>query len=323
MGYSRINREDHRIKDHVGTPRAVLIYGMDLNPKFGYGMSGEFWSAAYANDSTKESASLTTWGLGLGGRYTPVPKLSIGPLFNFYYPGVGAKSGSSSWHYSGPGYSGGLAAVVAPSWATFGGKLLMSSVKLKGHGEVGRMSGYEGVFRALASLPRLPVDFGAEAGYSSSHPVGEDTSGNRQYDNDFKGWHAEGGVGLRISRFFLGLEGGTREQTQTDHLVGWPVHRDTTFVESGQTAKFGAEVSLPLSLFLRGGYVWSSLDPDTKVSLNGETRSKITLGIGTKLLGGRYAGDIAYQRGSSAFEDKVLNQRVADNAVMLVVKGVY
>ena len=324
LGYSRINREDHRIKDHVGTPRAVLIYGMDLNPKFGYGMSGEFWSAAYANDSTKESASLTTWGLGLGGRYTPVPKLSIGPLFNFYYPGVGAKSGSSSWHYSGPGYSGGLAAVVAPSWATFGGKLLMSSVKLKGHGEVGRMSGYEGVFRALTSLPRLPMDFGAEAGYSSSHPVGEDTSGHRQYDNDFKGWHAEGGMGLRISRFFLGLEGGMREQTQTDHLGGYgPVPKDTSFVESGQTAKFGAEVSLPLSLFLRAGYVWTSFDPDTKVSLNGETRSKITLGIGTRLLGGRYVGDIAYQRGSSASEDKVLNQRVADNAVMLVVKGVY
>jgi hypothetical protein len=175
----------------------------------------------------------------------------------------------------------------------------------------------------LTSLPGLPLDFGAEAGYSSNHPIGEDPSGNRQYDDEFKAWHAEGGVGLRIRRFFLGLEGGMREQTQTDHLVGGPVYRDSSFVENEQTAKFGAEVSLPLSLFLRGGYVWSSLDPDTKVSLDGETRSKITLGIGTKLFGGRYVGDITYQRGSSVSEDKVLNQRVADNAVMLVFKGVY
>jgi len=324
LGYSRINREDHRIKDRVGTPRAELIYGMDLNNKFGYGMSGTFWSAGYACDSTKESASLTTWGAGLGGRYTPVTQVSFGPLFNVYYPGVSAKSGTTSWNYSGPGYSGGLATVFAPSWATFGGKVLLSSVKLKGHGETGRMSGYEGALQALTRLPRLPLNFGVEAGYFSKHPIGEDSSGRRKYDNEFKRWRAGGGVGLRVSRFFLGAEAGMREQTQTDHLGGYgPAYRDTTFIESEQTAKFGAEVDLPAHVFVRTGYVWSSFDPDTKVSLNGETRNKITLGIGTKLLGGKYIGDIAYQRRSSSSEDKTLNHRVADNAVMVVVKGVY
>jgi hypothetical protein len=115
-----------------------------------------------------------------------------------------------------------------------------------------------------------------------------------------------------------------RKQTQTDHLGGTSYQRrDTAFIESEQTAKFGAELALPVPVYLRAGYVWSSFDPDTKVSLNGETRGRITLGLGVRLFGGKYLGDLAYQHRTSGSEDKTLNYRVTGNGVMLVVKGMY
>jgi hypothetical protein len=57
--------------------------------------------------------------------------------------------------------------------------------------------------------------------------------------------------------------------------------------------------------------------------LNGETRSRITVGLGVRLFGGKYLGDLAYQHRTSGSEDKTLNHRVTGNGVMLVVKGMY
>jgi len=323
-GYSRVRRTDHRIKDHVATPRASLGYNMELNSRFGYGFSGEFFSAGYANDSTKETATLTNWGGGLACRVSLAAQLSLGPQVNVYYPSFSTKSGSTTQTYSGPGYSGGLTAIFLPGWATWGVNLLLTSANLKRKGESAKTSGYEGDVRFLTAVPRLPLDLGGEAGYSSKSPLVKDTLGNRSYDSQFSEWHLGGGLGYRVTRVFLGLEAGLRKQTQTDHLGGTSYQRrDTAFIESEQTAKFGAELALPANTYFRTGYVWSSFDPDTKVALNGETRTKITLGFGVKLLGGKYLGDLAYQRRTSSFEDKTLNHRVTENAVILVIKGMY
>ena len=321
-GYSRVRRKDHRIPDHVATPRMSLGYNMELNSKFGYGFSGDYFHAGYANDSTKETSSLTNFGGGLGCRISPAARISLGPQLNVYYPSFSTKSGNATETYSGPGYSGVLTAIFLPSWAVWGGKVLLTSADLKRRGESAKTSGYEGVVRFLTAVPRLPFDLGGEAGYSSKHPLVKDTLGNRSYDSNFGEWHLGGGLGFKVSRVFLGVEAGMRKQTQTDHLGGYQ-NRDTTFIESEQTAKFGAELALSLPLYLRAGYVWDSFDQDTKVSLNGETRNKITLGLGVRLFGGKYLGDLAYQHRTSGSEDKTLNHRVTENAVMLVVKGMY
>ena len=321
-GYSRVRRKDHRIPDHVATPRMSLGYNMELNSKFGYGFSGDYFHTGYANDSTKETSSLTNFGGGLGCRISPAARISLGPQLNVYYPSFSTKSGNTTETYSGPGYSGGLTAIFLPSWATWGGNLLLTSANLNHREENAKTSGYEGDLRFLTDVPRLPFDLGGEAGYSSKHPLVKDTLGYRSYDSQFSTWHLGGGLGFKVSRVFLGVEAGMRKQTQTDHLGGYQ-NRDTTFIESEQTAKFGAELALPVPVHLRAGYVWSSFDPDTKVSLNGETRNKITLGLGVRFLGGKYFGDLAYQHRTSGSEEKTLNHRVTGNGVMLVVKGLY
>lgn len=94
-------------------------------------------------------------------------------------------------------------------------------------------------------------------------------------------------------------------------------------MEKEQTAKLGAEYALTLPVYLRAGYIWDSLDPDTKVALDRETGNTVTLGVGIKLFGGKYLGDVAYQHRSSKSEDQTLNHRVSDNALMLVLKGLY
>jgi hypothetical protein len=323
-GYNRVRRKDHRIPDRVATPRLSLGYNMELNSKFGYGFHGDFFNAGYANDTTKESSSLTNFGGGLGCRYSPTARISLGPQLNVYYPSFSTKSGNVTETYSGPCYTGGLTAIFLPSWATWGGNLLLTSANLNHKGESAKTSGYEGELRFLTAVPRLPFDLGGEAGYSTKHPLVKDTLGYRSYDSQFSEWNLGGGLGFKVSRVFLGFEAGMRKQTQTDHLGGSSYQRrDTTFIESEQTAKLGAELALSVPVYLRAGYVWSSFDPDTKVSLNGETRNKITLGLGVRLFGGKYLGDLAYQHRTSGSEDKTVNHRVTGNGVMLVVKGMY
>lgn len=325
-GYSQLNRDDENVdgRDILKTPSFSFVYAKQLSGVLDIGLAGDVFYGIYNTSDKRDEVSLLPIGGDLGITYN-TSALNLGlnaeyhyPIFTYTHKMLSGDEYSED--YKGHAFSPSVGSVInwgGITWATVAD---YKWIDLGGSNEDGPVGDLEiNGYAAKTQVLYIPSFIRATgfAQYNFKKPTYTDEGDEDPwYEVAFKDYMFGGGIGVALKETNIGIEGFYK-----NFSIDNKINEERT-ASNELTIKCGAELGLAVeNCYLRGGYNYSRLDPDTEDTLNADDRSfvnTVTAGLSINVFKDTRI-DIAYNYKWT--RDNLLpDERVTDHIVFLYFK---
>lgn len=315
LGYSQLQREfrDDEISDIIRTPSFGFIYSKSFFEKFDLGLAGDGFYGAYNSPDNEDKITLMPFGGGAGISYN-TDAFAIGlnadyHYANFRYDGIFG-SEKFSGHAIAPSFGSllNLANFIWVSAFDYKWVDLNGTANSQDIGEL-EITGYSAKTQILFS-PNF-VRLAGYAGYDNKKPVYTDESDDTWFETKYSSLDFGGGCGIAMVRLNAGIEVLYRHLKTEDYLVWERAVSSNDIVLRG-----GIEFSFVDGLYIRGGYIYDTYDPDLDAPSSYKIKANtITVGCGLNFLT-KTRIDIAYNY-KRMKSDLMTGERVTDHIIYL------
>lgn len=316
-GYSRLSRTYNEETESISTPALNLIYARPFSDRFDFGVAFDAFYGSYSSPGGNYGASLMPLGGGVGLSYNDA-KFDLGfdteyhyLNFSFEYPSGTEES------FSGHAISPALGAIFKVAGLTWANTLGYRWIELAGSyngddlGDLG-ITAYSAKTQLLYRLRGIRAAvFGS---FNQQVPVYADPGDSVEFETAYQNYVLGGGLGMVYGPALIGTEG-FLQKISTD---------DRVFEETTKGDEWGIKVGLEISpiryFALRGGFNYTTVDPDVDIEDDTEKTSTITCGLGFNP-GGTTRFDIGYNYKQTE-TDLYPDERISDHIVFLYLKHV-
>jgi hypothetical protein len=316
-GYSRLSRTYNEETESISTPALNLIYARPFSDRFDFGVAFDAFYGSYSAPGGTYSASLVPLGGGAGLSYNDA-KFNLGfdteyhyLSFSFEYPSGNEES------FSGHAISPALGAILKVAGLTWANALGYRWIGLAGSyngndlGDLG-ITAYSAKTRLLYELRglRLAV-FGS---FDQQVPIYTDPGDSVEFETAYQNYVLGGGLGMVHGPALIGAEGFLQKVSTDDRLIAEVVKGDQWGI------KVGVEIRPIRQFALRGGFNYTTVDPDIDIEDDVEKTNTITCGLGLNPAG-TTRFDIGYNYKQTE-TDLNPDERISDHVFFLYVKHV-
>lgn len=316
-GYSRLSRTFNEETESISTPALNLIYARPFSDRFDFGVTFDAFYGSYSSPGGNYGASLLPLGGGAGFSYTDA-KFDVGLNTEYHYLNFSFEYPSGTEEsFSGHAVSPALGAVFKVAGLTWANALGYRWIGLVGShdgndlGDLG-ITVYSAKTQLLYRLQLIRVAlFGS---FDQQTPVYTDPGDSVEFETLYQNYVLGGGLGMEHGPALIGVEGYLHKSSTDDRMVAQVVKGDEWGV------KVGFEIRPVRPFALRGGFNYTTIDPDVDIADDIEKTTTITCGLGFNPAGATRF-EIGYNYGQTK-TDLYPDERIRNHVVFLYVKHV-
>ncbi len=316
-GYSRLSRTFDEETESISTPALNLIYARPFSDHLDFGVAFDAFYGSYSSPGGTYGASLVPLGGGAGLSYND-NKFDLGfnteyhyLNFSFEYPSGTEES------FSGHAIAPALGAIIKVAGLTWANALGYRWIGLAGSyngnelGDLG-ITAYSAKTQLLYKLRFLRI--AVYGSFNQQVPIYTDPGDSVEFETAYQNYVLGGGLGVVHGPALIGAEGFLQKVSTDDRVIAEVVEGDEWGI------KVGVEIRPIRQFALRGGFNYTTIDPDVDMADDIEKASTITCGLGFDPAG-TTRFEIGYNYKQTETE-LYPDEKISDHIVFLYVKHV-
>jgi len=314
-GYSRLSRSANEETESISTPALNLIYARPVSDRLDFGIAFDAFYGSYSSPGGTYGASLIPLGGGAGVSYSDA-RFDVGINTEYHYLSFGFEYPSGTEEsFSGHAISPVLGAVLRVAGLTWANALGYRRIGLAGSydgNDLGdlEITAYSAKTQLLYTIRFVRLAFfGA---FDQQTPVYTNPADSAEFETAYQTYALGGGLGIVHGPALIGAEGFLQKASTDDRVFEEMTKGDEWGI------KVGFEIRPVMPFALRGGFNYTTVDPDVDIADDIEKTTTITCGLGFNAVG-KTRFDIGYNY-MQIKTDLYPDERISDHVVFLYMK---